>query len=772
MPIYRVPLLVWQDWEGFWTAAALEVGLAGDESAAVAVDATAERAARQVQTNVEWWFQQNSWPFPPDFREPELLHARVSIRPQYRESDRVYPCAEEIELKVPCVHGRLESGLLVCSMPTLGVAFHFYQRSDLKRMIAETVRRRLADQTPQQLSRYLPPREVRIEEVSVHAPETKRQQSTQADLPTLVQVAQAIGEPAFRRRFAAAWQREQEVADLVRRLGGEKANVVLVGEHGSGKSTVLVAAVRALERSRDGDEKQPAVRHRYWLTSAPRLIAGMKYLGEWQKRCEQVIGELSSIDGVLCLENLLELLLVGGTGPAASLGAFFLPYLQNGQLRLLAETTPEEFQACRRLLPGLADVFQVLRLEPMGPPRARAALAAVASSRTRETKVTAEPQVAETIDHLFRRFMPYHALPGRATRFLTALFDEAKKQRRGEVRLSDVVESFIEQTGLPEEMLRDDLPLAVEEVERWFQKRIIGQPEACRIAAETVATFKAGLNDPRRPLGTLLFCGPTGVGKTELAKTMAAYLFGHGKQAERLVRLDMSEFASPWNAERLVAKDDCTPSDFLQKVRQQPFVVVLLDEIEKASAEVFDMLLGVLDEGRLSDRYGRTTIFRSAVLIMTSNLGTAKGKSIGFEAVGQVANLRGAGQIGNLLHAGPYETAVQDFFRPEFFNRIDAVVSFRSLDAEACRAIVRKELADLGRRAGLFRADLRLAAGDALVAHLVQIGFDWRYGARPLQRVLETRVVTPLSRYLLAHPYLRGTEVRLDVDAEGKVVVG
>lgn len=168
MPVYRVPLLVWQDWEGFWTAAPLDPGLSGDESAAV--DATAERAARQVQSYVEWWFEQNSWPFPPDFLEPELIHARVSIRPQYRESDRVYPCEDELELKVACVHGHLESGLLICSMPTLGAAFHFYQPGDLKRMIAETVRRRLADQTPRQLSRYLPPREARIEEVSVHAP--------------------------------------------------------------------------------------------------------------------------------------------------------------------------------------------------------------------------------------------------------------------------------------------------------------------------------------------------------------------------------------------------------------------------------------------------------------------------------------------------------------------------------------------------------------------------------------------------------------------------
>ena len=717
MPNYRVPLLVWQDWENFWTAAPVEWGLAGEEAAAV--DATAERAAKHVQAYIEWWFEQHPWWSTPDFLDPELIHVRVPVRPQYCQSDRVYPCEEEVELKVPCVHGHQESGLLICSMPTLGAVFHFYQQSDLKRMIAETVRRRLADQTPQQLSRYLPPRDARIEEISVRAPEPKRGRIDPAEVATLVQVAQAIGESAFRRRFSAAWQREQEVADLVRKLG-EKANVALVGEHGSGKSTVLVNAVRALERSRDGDDKQtPPHRRRYWLTSASRLIAGMRYLGEWQKRCEQVIGELSSIDGTLCAENLLELLLVGGTGPVASLGAFFLPYLQSGELRMLAEATPEEFEACRRLVPGLADVFQVLRLEPMAAPRARTALAAVAASRTRESKVTAEPQVPEIVDHLFRRFMPYHALPGRATRFLTALFDEAKKDRRAEVRLADVFQSFIAEIGLPEEMLRDDLPLAAEEVERWFQKRVIGQPEACRIAAEVIATFKAGLNDPRRPLAALLFCGPTGVGKTELAKTMAAYLFGHGKQAERLVRLDMSEFASPWNAERLVAEEDRTPSDFLQKVQRQPFVVVLLDEIEKASAEVFDMLLGVLDEGRLSDRYGRTTIFRSAVLIMTSNLGAAKGRSIGFD-VGAGGCLRDGGP--GFLSPGVLQSHRRRRFVPAAGRR--CVPGDRPQGT--CRTALRPGYAAHGLQHR--RPAMRWSIIWSIAASIS------RYGARPLQR--------------------------------------
>ena len=290
--------------------------------------------------------------------------------------------------------------------------------------------------------------------------------------------------------------------------------------------------------------------------------------------------------------------------------------------------------------------------------------------------------------------------------------------------------------GLPEAMLRDDRPLAAAEVEQWFRQRIIGQDEACRIAAEIIATFKAGLNDPRRPLGTLLFCGPTGVGKTELAKAMSHYLFGHGRRADRLIRLDMSEYAAPWAAERLVAKDDGTPSDFLQKVRQQPFVVVLLDEIEKAAAPVFDMLLGLLDEGRLTDRNGRTTIFRSAIVIMTSNLGAARRSSIGFDPAAPQGHAK----------------AVQDFFRPEFFNRLDAVVSFGPLDADVCRSIVRKELREISGREGLVRAGLRLSASDALVERLVAGGFDPRYGARPLQRTLESSVVTPLAKFLLEFP--------------------
>jgi ATP-dependent Clp protease ATP-binding subunit ClpA len=318
-----------------------------------------------------------------------------------------------------------------------------------------------------------------------------------------------------------------------------------------------------------------------------------------------------------------------------------------------------------------------------------------------------------------------------------------------------VIGQFLEQTGLPELLLRDEAPLAADELECEFRGRIIGQPEACRTMAQLVATFKAGLDDPGRPIGTLLFCGPTGVGKTELAKVVSGYLFGHGRDTDRLVRLDMSEYSAPWNAERLITKEDGTPSDFLARVRQQPFVVVLLDEIEKAASKVFDVLLGLLDEGRLTDRFGRTTDFRSAIVVMTSNLGSSSQRSIGFSP--------------DLADA--YEAEVRAFFRPEFFNRLDAVVTFRPLDAETCLAITRKELGEIALREGFQKANLRLSYSERLVEHLTKEGFDPRYGARPLQRVLEMRVVSAVSRHLVRFPELRGVEIRLDVDERGEVVV-
>ena len=325
-------------------------------------------------------------------------------------------------------------------------------------------------------------------------------------------------------------------------------------------------------------------------------------------------------------------------------------------------------------------------------------------------------------------------------------------------------------TGLPRWLLRDEELIDPERLLDSLRSQVIGQEEAVHAAARLLLTFKAGLNDPNRPVGVLLFCGPTGVGKTELARALAALFFGHAEDGPgesggglaplrrddaRLLRLDMSEYAGLDAVERLVGPPHGEPSAFVRKMRQQPFCVVLLDEIEKAGPEAFDVLLGVLDEGRLTDRFGRTTTFRSSVIVMTSNLGAGGAEAFGFGGA----------------PASPYADAARAFFRPEFFNRLDAVVTFQPLGPETIRAITRKELAEVAGREGFRRAGLRLTWSDRLVEHLAWVGFDARHGARQLQRVVERQVVAPLARCLLAHPRLRDVELAVDCDQRGEVCV-
>ena len=764
MPHFTFPYIEFRDDTGMYYAMLLE----WEEPAAMG--RSARDAVSDLRAYLRWQYER-SWMSEPELEQCRLESFSVRLRPAYQVEQRRFPLSHTIKLQVPTVLGRLGFGGRVAILPTLNERIQYHESDDVKSLVQFVVQSALDGSTPQTLSRCQPPHDLRLGTFSFHVSDKDRGYREPPSPPNLSNLADPLGARQSRAALGKAWQRDQEVQQLTRRLQQAQTNVLLVGATGVGKSTVLVNAVRECERdwarrAKDGGSDEHLQRHRFWQTSAGRLIAGMRYLGQWEARMEAVIEELNSFDGFLCVESLADFVQTGGQGADSGLAAFCMPFIQRRELRVVAEATPAELDACRRLLPGFDDLFQVQVIEPMETAASIDALAQHGTTIARREKIDLDArEVAAATVHLHERFLPYQSLPGEASRFLHDALQQA--QKNSTVTLDDIQREFIERTGLDYRFVDANYSLQRSMVETALQADVMGQDHACRAVGDVVLRFKAGLSDPQRPLGVLLFCGPTGVGKTELARSLGRYLFGGGHAdsertgalatehaKERFIRLDMSEYSGPLAAERLQRQTDGTLSPFLQQVRRHPFSVILLDEVEKAHPAVYDVLLNVFDEGRMTDEFGRVTYFRNAVIIMTSNLGAQSKADVGFDT-GAGANDR------------KYLSAVRDFFRPEFFNRMDGVIPFAPLSKSTIHRICERELTQIAAREGLRRRRISLHWTAAVVQHLAALGYDRRYGARPLQRTIETAVVDRLSRWLTENLGAQDLQLDLSVDSGG-----
>jgi ATP-dependent Clp protease ATP-binding subunit ClpC len=632
--------------------------------------------------------------------------------------------------------------------------------------------------------------------------------------PTLDEFGRDLTQLARDGKIDPVIGRAQEIEQTIEVLSRRnKNNPVLIGEAGVGKTAIVEGIASEIVA---GDVPEQLLGRRLVELDLTGLVAGTRYRGDFEERMKKLIDEIREhSDSVLVfIDELHTVVNAGGSEGSAGAGNMLKPALARGELHVIGATTLDEYRTSIEKDPALERRFQpILVPEP-------STLDTVEILRGLRDRYEAHHQVRFTDEALVAaaelsdRYIPDRHLPDKAIDLidqagarvrlrvrtpttdlrsmeqelerlqrekdqavaaeeyelasglrdqLTTATAELELARTGgdagipQVGIADIAEVVSRATGIPVAQLTEEERERLLRLEEVLHERVVGQDEAVEVVAAAIRRSRAGLGDPNRPIGSFLFLGPTGVGKTELARALAEALFG---DTDRLIRLDMSEFQERHTVSRLVGSppgyvgyEDA--GQLTEAVRRNPYAVVLLDEIEKAHPDVFNTLLQLLDAGRLTDSQGRTVSFTNTVVIMTSNLGSEaivrhRGP-LGFTAGGQ--------DEGSLQDAVMRQ--LRDAFRPEFLNRIDEIVVFRQLDTEQLAKITDLLLDETRRR--LAAQGITVVFSPEAVTWLAERGYEAAYGARPLRRVIQREVDNPLSRLLLTSDVHAGQQVLVTV---------
>jgi len=622
--------------------------------------------------------------------------------------------------------------------------------------------------------------------------------------------------------------REMEIERVIQVLSRRrKNNPALIGEPGVGKTAIVEGLA---QRIIEGDTPKPLLNKRVLQLDVGSLVAGTMYRGQFEERLKRVIEELKSSDTILFIDEVHMLVGAGSAGSSVDAANILKPALARGELQCIGATTLDEYRKHIESDAALERRFQQIQVDEPTIEETIEILQGIKYPYQDHHNVEITDEAIEMAANLSARYIPDRFLPDKAIDLideaaarlrmykspeaasvrrimdeLDVLRDEIElatedddqkeieslkaRQDSFEASLKDVRANWNEETGQPR-LVGEDISevvamwtgipvtrIANEESERLMEmegklhERIIGQHEAIVAISKAVRRARAGLKDPRRPIGSFMFLGPTGVGKTELTKALAEFLFG---SEDALIQLDMSEFMERHSVARLVGAppgyvgyEDA--GQLTEAVRRRPYSIVVFDEIEKAHPEAFNMLLQVMEEGTLTDARGRRVDFRNAMIVMTSNVGAdliKRNSGLGFTA--PVENNKKDDEDYQDMSKNVTDQ-LRRMFRPEFLNRVDATIIFRSLTREEIKSIVDLELNKVRER--LLEHAITLETTDEALGWLAENGYDPEFGARPLRRLIQNQIEDPLSDGILSGEFNLASIVRAEVDEDKNLVL-
>ena len=552
--------------------------------------------------------------------------------------------------------------------------------------------------------------------------------------------------------------RDEEIRRSVQILSRRsKNNPVLIGEPGVGKTAVAEGIAAYIAGS---DAPDSMAGKRLVALDLPALLAGTKYRGDFEERVKAVLKDVKKAgDVILFIDEMHTMIGAGSAEGAIDAANILKPALGRGEVQIIGATTPEEYRRHIEKDAALERRFQPVKIAEPSRGDSLKMLGAVRQSLEKHHGVKISDAALTAAVDLSARYINDRFLPDKAI----DLADEAAAHIRvsggGLVTAEDIAAVVSLWTGIPVANLSADETKRLRNMESILHRRVIGQNEAVTAVSRAIRRGRVGLSDPDRPIGSFLFLGPTGVGKTELCRALAEAVFG---ESEAMIRLDMSEYMEKHAVSKLIG----SPPGYVgyedggqltERVRRKPWSVVLFDEIEKAHEDVWGILLQIMDDGRLTDSAGRVVSFRNTIIVMTSNVG-AKSISDGRPRMGFTPD---GGDEAQLMRARINEE-LRRTFKPEFLNRIDETIVFRRLSRAEIRSIAERMLLTVAER---FKAlGMTLSVPDQVVDFLAERGYDEKYGARPLRRAIRSMIEDKAAELMLTDSLGRGDTVQARID--------